>query len=126
MISGLRAGLEAFARTHKTLVDRIDEIRLTGGAARSAVWRQIVADNFGRTVRLPASQEGAAMGAALNAMLLGSENHGNSRALAAEVDDHIEFDEQYGAVPDPATQAIYDQQFEIYNSYLDELKPLFE
>ena len=46
--------------------------------------------------------------------------------LVAEVDEHIEFDEQYGAVPDPATQAIYDQQFEIYNSCLDELRPLFE
>ena len=68
----------------------------------------------------------SAMGAALNAMLLGSENHGDSRALAAEVDEHIGFDEQYGAVPDPGTQAICDQQFEIYNSYLDELRPLFE
>ena len=125
-VFGLRAGLEAFARAHDTLVDRIDEIRLTGGAARSAIWRQIVADNFGRPVRLPASQEGAAMGAALNAMLLGSANHGDSRALAAEVDEHIAFDEQCDAVPDPGTGAIYDQQFEIYNSYLDELKPLFE
>ena len=125
-VFGLRAGLEAFARAHDTLVDRIDEIRLTGGAARSAVWRQIVADNFGRTVRLPASQEGAAMGAALNAMLLGSDNHGDSRALASEVDEHIGFDEQYGTVPDSGTQAIYDQQFGIYNSYLDKLRPLFE
>ena len=70
-IFGLRAGLEAFARAHKTLVDRIDEIRLTGGAARSAIWRQIVADNFGRPVRLPASQEGAAMGAAFERGELG-------------------------------------------------------
>ena len=125
-VFGLRAGLEAFARAHDTLVDRIDEIRLTGGAARSAVWRQIVADNFGRPVRLPVSQEGAAMGAALNAMLLGSASHGDSRALAAEVDEHIAFDEQCSAVPDPGTGGIYDQQFELYNSYLDELKPLFE
>ena len=125
-VFGLRAGLEAFSRAHDALVGRIDEIRLTGGAARSAVWRQIVADNFGRPVRLPALQEGAAMGAALNAMLLGSANHGDPRALAAEVDEHVEFDEQYDAVPDPGTQAIYDQQFGIYNSYLDELRPLFE
>ena len=66
------------------------------------------------------------MGAALNAMLLGSASHGDSRALAAEVDEHIAFDERFDAVPDPGTGAIYDQQFEIYNSYLDELKPLFE
>ena len=125
-VFGLRAGLEAFARGHDTLVDGIDEIRLTGGAAASAVWRQIVADNFDRPVRLPVSQEGAAMGAALNAMLLGSANHGDSRALAAEIDEHIAFDERSGAVPNPDTAAIYDRQFELYNTYLDELKPQFE
>lgn len=125
-VFGLRAGLEAFARARNALVDDFVEIRLTGGAARNAVWRQIVADNFGRPVRLPAFREGAAMGAALNAMLLGSANHGDSRALAAEVDEHIAFDEQCGAVPDPETAAIYDRQFELYNTYLDELRPRFE
>lgn len=125
-VFGLRAGLEAFARGHDTLVDGIDEIRLTGGAAGSAVWRQIVADIFGRPVRLPVSQEGAAMGAALNAMLLGSANHGDSRALAAEIDEHMEFDDGAGAVPNPATQAVYDQQFQTYNTWLEELRPRFE
>ena len=125
-VFGLRAGLEAFARGHETLVDDFDEIRLTGGAAGSTVWRQIVADNFGRPVRLPVFQEGAAMGAALNAMLLGSVNHGDSRALAAEVDEHIKFDDAAGTAPDPDTQGIYDQQFEIYNTYLEELRPQFE
>ena len=125
-VFGLRAGLAAFARGHDTLVDGIDEIRLTGGAAGSAVWRQIVADNFGRPVRLPASQEGAAMGAALNAMLLGSASHGDSRALAAEIDEHIAFDEPSSAVPDTEAAAVYDRQFTIYNDWLDELRPRFE
>ena len=125
-VFGLRAGLEAFARGHDTLVDNFDEIRLTGGAAGSAVWRQIVADNFGRPVRVPASQEGAAMGAALNAMLLGSASHGDPRALAAEVDEHIQFDDEAGTVPDSGTQAVYDRQFDLYNTYLGELRPRFE
>ena len=125
-VFGLRAGLGAFARADGTLVDRISEIRLTGGAAQSAIWRQIVADVFRRPVRLAASDAGAALGAALNAMLLGSINHGDSRALAAEVDEHVVFDEQCSAVPDPATESVYGRQFEIYNTYLDELRPLFE
>ena len=54
----------------------------------------------------------------VKAIAVSGQQHGFV-PLAAEVDEHIEFDEQYGAVPDPATQAIYDQQFEIYNSYLD-------
>ena len=125
-VFGLRAGLEAFARGRDTLVDGFDEIRLTGGAAGSAVWRQIVADNFGRPVRVPVSQEGAAMGAALNAMLLGSVSHGDARALAAEVDEHIQFDDEAATAPDSGTQAVYDRQFDLYNTYLGELRPRFE
>ena len=66
------------------------------------------------------------MGAALNAMLLGSANHGDSRALAAEIDEHVEFDDEAGAVPNPATQAVYDEQFQTYNTWLEELRPRFE
>lgn len=125
-VFGLRAGLEAFARGHDGLADGFREIRLTGGAAGSAVWRRIVADNFNRPVRPALSREGAAMGAALNALLLGSANHGDSLALAAEVDGHVAFDDAATVLPDPGRQAIYDRQFGIYNAWLEELRPQFE
>ena len=124
-VFGLRAGLEAFERTRGALVEKISEIRLTGGAARSAVWRQIVADNFGWPVRVPDTEEGAAMGAALNAMLLGNAGHGDSRALAAAVDEHVKFDETAGAVPQPRAAAVYRQRYETYRGYVDRLGPLF-
>ena len=40
-------------------------IRLGGGGARSAVWRQIQADVYGQAVEMLAAEEGAAYGAAL-------------------------------------------------------------
>jgi xylulokinase len=40
-------------------------IRLGGGGARSAVWRQIQADVYGQPVEIVAAEEGAAYGAAL-------------------------------------------------------------
>ena len=43
----------------------VTRIRLGGGGARSAVWRQIQADVYGRTVEVLAAEEGAAYGAAL-------------------------------------------------------------
>ena len=43
----------------------VSSIRLGGGGARSHVWRQIQAEIYGRTVELPAAEEGAAYGAAL-------------------------------------------------------------
>jgi xylulokinase len=44
------------------------EVRLTGGGARSAVWRQIVADVFDVQAVCLDNEEGAAYGAALQAL----------------------------------------------------------
>ena len=44
------------------------EIRLTGGGSNSAVWRQICADVFGCRVVTLAEAEGAALGAAIQAL----------------------------------------------------------
>jgi xylulokinase len=43
----------------------ITRVRLGGGGARSALWRQIQADVYGRTVETVAAEEGAAYGAAI-------------------------------------------------------------
>jgi xylulokinase len=43
----------------------VESIRLGGGGARSPVWRQIQAEIYGRSLELPAAEEGAAYGAAL-------------------------------------------------------------
>jgi xylulokinase len=44
------------------------EIRLTGGGSKSAVWRQICADIFACRVVTLAEAEGAALGAAIQAL----------------------------------------------------------
>jgi xylulokinase len=44
------------------------EIRLTGGGSKSAVWRQICADIFNCRVVTLAEAEGAALGAAIQAL----------------------------------------------------------
>jgi xylulokinase len=43
----------------------VETIRLGGGGARSALWRQIQADVYGHAVEILAAEEGAAYGAAL-------------------------------------------------------------
>ena len=121
-VYGLRTGLEAFRRS----LCPLDEIRLTGGAARSAIWRQMIADNFKLPVRLLDAEEGAAMGAALNAMLLCSDKHGDPAALAAEVDEHVRFDDSATALPDDSLSSLYDQVYADYRRYLDLVRPMFE
>ena len=47
---------------------QFDSIRLTGGGSHSAAWRQMVADVFDLPVQVPEQAEGAAFGAALQAL----------------------------------------------------------
>ena len=57
----LRDTLSLFAE----LAIPVTSIRLGGGGARGALWRQIQADTYGRPVELLAAEEGGAFGAAL-------------------------------------------------------------
>src|SRR5437667_12777705 len=68
----IRAILEGVAfslRDTLTIFEEMDVpvqvIRLGGGGARSALWRQIQADVYGRTVEIVEAEEGAAYGAAI-------------------------------------------------------------
>ena len=57
----VRAMMESICYTHRTFLDwfesqaarRLDEIRVVGGGASSAVWMQMLADVLGRTVLVP-------------------------------------------------------------------------
>ncbi len=57
----LRDSLTIFREIHVP----IEEIRLGGGGARSALWRQIQAETYGQEVQLLGAEEGAAYGAAI-------------------------------------------------------------
>jgi len=48
---------------------RVRSVRLSGGGARSAFWRQLLADVFARPVAVLETQEGSAYGAALLALV---------------------------------------------------------
>ncbi|HNV03631.1 MAG TPA: xylulokinase [Vicinamibacterales bacterium] len=83
------------------------EIRLTGGGSKSAVWRQIAADVFGCSVVCPASEEGAAYGAALHAMWVWHHATGSPRPIADIAQQFVALDETTRAMPDARTAAVY-------------------
>jgi xylulokinase len=66
-VEGVTAGLRYGLDRLKKYGVRPREIRLTGGGARSAIWRQIIADSFGVPVVKISEDECAAQGAALQA-----------------------------------------------------------
>jgi len=90
--------------------------RLTGGGARSALWRQIVADVLNITVELPAVAD-ASYGAALLAGV-GIGIFKDERAAA----DVVRIVSR--STPDPECAAIYERGFSIYRDIQAALAPI--
>jgi xylulokinase len=67
-VEGVTLGLLYGLHRMRTLGISPTEIRLTGGGSKSAAWRQICADVFGCRVVTLAESEGAALGAAIQAL----------------------------------------------------------
>ena len=67
-MEGVTLGMAYGLRRMESLGLKPTEIRLTGGGSQSPAWRQILADVFGYPVVTMQSAEGAALGAAIQAL----------------------------------------------------------
>ena len=98
---------------------KLDEIRVTGGGAKSPVWRQIIADVFGASITSVNTTEGAAYGAALLAGVGAGEWQSVAEACAAT----IQSVETVKPNLDYARQ--YDMVYEVYRKLYPALKDSF-
>lgn len=112
----LRNGLEVFTR----LGCELSEICVTGGGAGSAAWRQMVADVFDMPVKILATDEGAAMGAALQAMWM--HQGGDIGAWAV---DHLDYDSARSALPVGDHVAQYQEAFGQYQAHVRQISGLY-
>jgi xylulokinase len=112
----LRAGMDAFT----SLGCETSGIRLTGGGAQSATWRQMVADVLGLPVTVLAIDEGAALGAALQAMWMQSDSD-----LGVLVDEHLQKDEARCCKPDRVVEGQYQAYYERYLNHVEQVAPLY-
>ncbi|CAN5536046.1 gluconokinase [soil metagenome] len=72
VLEGVMYQMRAVAQSLESVVGEPREIRATGGFARLALWRRIMADVFGREISFPDSYESSCWGAAyLGMMALG-------------------------------------------------------
>jgi len=101
------------------------EIVLTGGGANSRVWRQIVADVTGLPVVILAGNEGAAFGAALQALWSLERTADPALDIGAITDRHIRVDTAAAVRPNPNHVAAYAVAYRNYSRALDQLSPLF-
>ena len=98
--------------------NEVREIRATGGFARSALWRQMLADALGMAIGFPDGHEGSAFGAAL----LGTEALGLVDGIDRAADlvgiaDVVE--------PEPRAAAVYADLLPTFASLYDALAPAF-
>ncbi len=123
----IRAVLEGVSFSQKDCLDLIAglgspiaSVRLSGGGARSAVWRQMLADVFNRRVVVLESQEGSAYGAALLAMTATGEFGSVTEACKAVIHE-VESIE-----PRAAEAARYAEAHQIYQSLYPALKAIYD
>ena len=88
----------------------IEDVRATGGGARSALWRRLQADVYDTPIRRTVADEGPAYGAALLAGVAGGLYGGVDEAtevvrLREEVTE-----------PDPERAKAYEEHYEVYRS----------
>jgi len=95
------------------------EVRMTGGGARSGLWRQIQADVFARPVRGMRGSEGPAMGAAILAAVGSGAYATVPEACLALVRPGEE------TRPEPDAVAAYIEQGEIYRALYPALAGVF-
>ncbi len=123
----VRALLEGSAYAVRDLTDQMrniglepEQIRVVGGGAKSRLWRQIKADVTGLPVALPQTTETTALGAGMRA-LVGTGLCSSLEEAANQVVQIVDVIE-----PDPQTQKVYEEYYQLYLATYRALLPVFD
>lgn len=107
-MEGATMGMNYGLRRLAALGVKAKEIRVTGGGAKSPVWRQIMADIFGVPVVGMVEDEGAALGGALQAAWCVAIRDGNKKAKLSDfTTGTVALDESTRCTPNKANVARY-------------------
>ncbi len=124
-MEGVTLGLNYGLRRLDQLGIKPKEIRLTGGGAKSAAWRQIMADVFGVPVVKMVEDEGAALGGALQAAWCDELRQGRKSSLTALCAKAVAIDEKTRCVPDRPRHTAYCTLQKKHDTLADTLRPFF-
>lgn len=122
-----RAILEGSAYAVRDITDQmlrmglpLEEIRVVGGGARSALWRQIKADVTGLPISITNTVETTALGAGI--LALAGSGLVNSLQDAVAITTHVVETRQ----PDEKNRALYEEYYQLYRATYFSLLPVFE
>ncbi|MDJ0657080.1 MAG: xylulokinase [Xanthomonadales bacterium] len=114
----LRFGVDELA----SLGIRAKEIVVTGGGANSAIWRQIVSDVCNAPVTVLEGGEGAAFGAALQAVAMLDQTNTDLKTL---VDEHLAHDDERSCEPRPSAVNYYQETYNKYQQAVEKVAALY-
>ena len=106
-MEGVTLGMNYGLRRLATLGVKAKQIRATGGGAQSKLWRQIMADVFDAEVVTLAVSEGAAYGAALQAMWCVAKNRCEKLSINDLSDQFVKLNPRQTAHPNKENSAVY-------------------
>ncbi len=110
---GILNGLDLILHGRKA-----DVVQVTGGGARSAAWRQLLADASGVEIHVPAEEEAGCLGAAMQAMVALSRTNGAPESFAEVAARCTHIDGSATAKPRVELRENYNQARATYNERL--------
>ena len=124
-MEGVTLGMNYGLRRLAILGVKARQIRATGGGAKSKLWRQIMADVFNAEVVTLAVGEGAAYGAALQAMWCRRRKCGEQVSISDLTDRFVKLDARQIARPKKRNVAVYREIQAIQDDLSANLKGVF-
>jgi xylulokinase len=118
VLEGVAFSLRHVADVLREAGGRIDELRVTGGQSRGALWNRIKADVFGVPVTVPAVTEGALLGEAMLAAI----GAGLVSDAVAAADRFVRIAERIE--PDPTHAPVYAERYATYRELYPRLRDL--
>ncbi len=124
-MEGVTLGMNYGLRRLAKLGVKPTQIRATGGGSRSRVWRQIMADIFEAEVVTLKVSEGAAYGAALQALWCWRSQQGETISISDITDQFVQVNQLERAEPQAKNLQTYREMQELQDELSKNLRPAF-
>jgi xylulokinase len=124
-MEGVTLGMNFGLRRLAELGVKAKQIRATGGGAKSKLWRQIMADVFNAEVVTLKVSEGAAYGAALQALWCWRLQQGEKMKIEDITDDFVALNHVETATPEKSAVAAYRELQELQDDLSQSLRSVF-
>ena len=124
-MEGVTLGMNYGLQRLRELGLKPKQIRATGGGAKSKLWRQIMADVFNAEVVTIKVSEGAAYGAALQALWAWRLQRDEKVAINQITDEFVQLNESETATPNKKNVAVYEALQDLPEQPFQNLRPVF-